>query len=622
MEKKLSVVKFDPDLPDTNTAYHSPADHSLFTMNYIKLGSGAVYHTAESARIKQGTISINNQVRIKEQLAIGDQLPIIAVEPGKTKLDLLCVDLKISGSRRDNFTHEDEIIECIRKRLSAHYFTVNQVINLPQLMQYHFSITSMKPHAGFLQQNTEIKISSGDPALTVIGAKLLKREIFSDAYNFEELGIGGLDKQLIEIFRRSLSTRAIKPDTIEKLGIKHVKGILLYGPPGTGKTLIARKIGGVISNIPPKIINGPEILDKYVGQSEKNIRELFAEARKDQDTLGNSSGLHVIIFDEIDAICRTRGQSQHSAVGDTVVNQLLSMIDGVNQLNNIFIIAMTNRKDLLDPALLRPGRIEILIGVKLPDKQGRKQIFGIHTNKMRTNKMTSADIDDQFMTELATKTENFSGAEIEAVVKNSASRAIHRSLVQKVNDSDQDNITIVKNDFLEAIKEVKPSFGNDIAKIKQTSLSTDVTNDKSKLMKNIEGNDSILVVGGKQTGKTILVTSAVSKMEVNFIKYIGAFDVCQMDDTARSGFLLEIIGNAKLVEKSIIIVDDLEQIINYAKFGNNLMISNKLLQTVYTMIKTKPPNCAIIIVVSDPDLANVVSEYTTKMNVMGNTNSK
>lgn len=150
--------------------------------------------------------------------------------------------------------------------------------------------------------------------------------------------------------------------------------MLLHGPPGTGKTLIAKKIAGALNCEKPKVVNGPEIFDKYVGEAEKKIRELFADAEAEMRDKGDDSGLHVIIFDEIDAICRTRsgGEGAGSQVGNNVVNQLLTKMDGVESLNNILIIGMTNRKDMIDPAVLRPGRMEIHLEIGLPNEYGRK----------------------------------------------------------------------------------------------------------------------------------------------------------------------------------------------------------------------------------------------------------
>ncbi len=144
------------------------------------------------------------------------------------------------------------------------------------------------------------------------------------------MGIGGLDSEFSSIFRRAFASRIFPPALVEKLGIQHVKGILLYGPPGTGKTLMARQIGKMLNASEPKVVNGPEILNKFVGQSEENIRKLFADAEKEYKEKGDESGLHIIIFDELDAICKQRGSTNNgTGVGDSVVNQLLSKVRGL-----------------------------------------------------------------------------------------------------------------------------------------------------------------------------------------------------------------------------------------------------------------------------------------------------
>lgn len=197
-------------------------------------------------------------------------------------------------------------------------------------------------------------------------------------FKFADMGIGGLDEEFSTIFRRAFASRVFPPGLVEQMGISHVKGVLLYGPPGTGKTLIARQIGKMLNAREPKIINGPEILNKYVGQSEENVRKMFADAEKEYKEKGEESGLHIIIFDELDAVCKQRGSgSGGTGVGDSVVNQLLSKLDGVDQLNNILLIGMTNRKDMIDDALLRPGRLEVHVEISLPDEHGRVQILNV-----------------------------------------------------------------------------------------------------------------------------------------------------------------------------------------------------------------------------------------------------
>jgi len=202
-------------------------------------------------------------------------------------------------------------------------------------------------------------------------------------FKFEDMGIGGLDKEFSNMFRRAFASRIFPPSVVEKMGIQHVKGILLYGPPGTGKTLMAREIGKMLNGREPKIVNGPEVLSKFVGQSEENIRKLFVDAENEYKDKGEDSSLHIIIFDELDAICKQRGsKNDNTGVGDSVVNQLLAKMDGVEQLNNILIIGMTNRKDMIDEALLRPGRMEVHMEIGLPDESGRLQILKIHTQKV------------------------------------------------------------------------------------------------------------------------------------------------------------------------------------------------------------------------------------------------
>jgi vesicle-fusing ATPase len=244
--------------------------------------------------------------------------------------------------------------------------------------------------------------------------------------------------------------------------------MLLFGPPGCGKTLIARQIGKVLNAREPKIVNGPEILNKFVGGSEEKVRELFADAEKEQLEMGDHSMLHIIILDEMDAICKSRGANRSdSGVSDSVVNQLLSKIDGVDSLNNILLIGMTNRKDMIDDALLRPGRLEVHVEIGLPDHKGRLQILGIHTKSMSENKRISPEVMDR-LGELSEKTKNFSGAEIEGLVKAATSYALTRCVdVKDLSKAPDDKNLIVRfDDFQRALDDVSPKFGAKSSELK------------------------------------------------------------------------------------------------------------------------------------------------------------
>jgi len=360
-----------------------------------------------------------------------------------------------------------------------------------------------------------LKASSTRPAANA----LLKSD-----FKFEDMGVGGLDDEFSVIFRRAFASRIFPPGLVEKLGIMHVKGILLYGPPGTGKTLIARQLGKVLNAREPKVINGPEVLNKYVGQSEENIRKLFADAEAEYKEKGDESGLHIIIFDELDAVCKQRGSTGGgTGVGDSVVNQLLSKLDGVDQLNNILLIGMTNRKDMIDDALLRPGRLEVQVEISLPDEQGRSQILKIHTTKMKNNNVMNSDVD---LAELAALTKNFSGAELSGLVKSATSFAFARHTKAGTTATASDDVANMKvgmQDFLGALDEVKPAFGADESELEQ-AMTFDIIHFSERIkailddgllfVESVRKSDktrhqSVLLHGPKASGKTAMAAHIV-----------------------------------------------------------------------------------------------------------------
>lgn len=395
--------------------------------------------------------------------------------------------------------------------------------------------------------------------------------IISPDFKFEDMGIGGLDTEFSTIFRRAFASRIFPPGLIDKLGIMHVKGMLLYGPPGTGKTLIARQIGKMLNAREPKIINGPEVLNKYVGQSEENIRKLFADAEKEYKEKGDESGLHIIIFDELDAVCKQRGSGAGggTGVGDSVVNQLLSKLDGVDQLNNILLIGMTNRKDMIDDALLRPGRLEVQIEISLPDEFGRSQILKIHTSKMKENNVMGSDVD---LAELAALTKNFSGAELSGLVKSATSFAFARNIkVGTMASVSEDvvNMKVVRQDFLNALEEVKPAFGADGAELEDalpygiihfSQSIPAILNDGLLYVENVRQQErlrhtSVLLHGPPASGKTALAAHIAMKSDYPFIKIITpASMVGFRDEVAKKDHLHKIFTDAYKSPLSMLII--------------------------------------------------------------------
>lgn len=428
--------------------------------------------------------------------------------------------------------------------------------------------------------------------------------------SFEKLGIGGLDVQFKEMFRRAFHSRLLSPEVCKRLGIKHVKGILLYGPPGTGKTLIARQIGKMLVGKEPKVVNGPEVLNKYVGASEENIRALFKEAEEDQAKNGPNAELHVIIFDEIDAICKSRGSVRDgSGVHDTVVNQLLTKLDGVDALDNVLVIGMTNRKEMLDEALLRQGRLEVHLEIGLPDLEGRKQILRIHTGKARASNHLSPDVD---VDELAAKTQNFSGAELEGLVRSATSWALDRvvDLDDLSKPIEEQAICITRADFLRALDEVKPAFGTDEDALEaaagDAALPAGPSNEAAyrelralaaACIDAAEGVSLSAVVHGERgAGKTALAARVVREAGFPFAKLVGPETLRGLGEASKGAKLVKVFEDAAKTPLSAIVLDDVERLIEYVFLGPRF--SNAILQDLLTCLAkpTQPGKRQLVIV--------------------------
>jgi len=248
--------------------------------------------------------------------------------------------------------------------------------------------------------------------------------------------IGGLH-DVKQRLREAVEWPLKNPKVFKRMGIRPPKGILLYGPPGTGKTLLAKAVA-TESEANFLSIKGPEIFSKWVGESEKAIRELFKKAKQVAPS--------IIFLDEIDAIAPRRGSYEGSRVTETVVNQLLTSIDGLERMNDVVIIGATNRPDIIDPSLLRPGRFDELILVGPPDKEARKEIFKIHTRNMPL-------ADDVDLDELAELTDGYVGADIEGICREAGMIALREDINAKV---------VKREHFIKAMKEIHPSIDEEM----------------------------------------------------------------------------------------------------------------------------------------------------------------
>ena len=262
------------------------------------------------------------------------------------------------------------------------------------------------------------------------------REVLVDIPNINWEEIGGLDEVKQEL-KEAVEWPIKFPEAFVKLGITPPKGILLYGPPGTGKTLLAKAVASE-SEFNFILVKGSELLSKWVGESEKGVKKIFAKARQASPS--------IIFFDEIDALAPSRNVSSNNDVSEKVVNQLLTEIDGLEEMHDVVIIGATNRPDILDPALLRPGRFDRIVLVGAPDEKNREIIFKVHTKKMPLAK----DID---ISKLAKKTDSYVGADIAGICKEAAIFALRENMDAK---------EVQMKHFEEAIKKVRPSATKEI----------------------------------------------------------------------------------------------------------------------------------------------------------------
>lgn len=487
---------------------------------------------------------------------------------------------------------------------------------------------------GILITQTEVNIAKARDSkirLKASGKKAPPNAILQPNFKFEDMGIGGLDAEFSAIFRRAFVSRIYPLGLVQKMGIQHVKGILLYGPPGTGKTLMARQIGKMLNAREPKIVNGPEILNKFVGASEENVRKLFADAEKEYKEKGDESGLHIIIFDELDAICKQRGSTGGgTGVGDSVVNQLLSKLDGVDQLNNILLIGMTNRLDMIDEALLRPGRLEVHMEINLPDEKGRRQILGIQTAASRASGMLDPDVD---LDELASLTKNFSGAEIAGLVKSASSWAMQRSVKGGTDATLSDNVNetkVTRADYFLALDEVTPAFGvseGELQQVVQNGIMhfaphiDVILRDGQLRVEQVRTSKrtplvTALLHGPPGSGKTALAATIALSSGFPFIKLISPENMVGMGEAQKIAYVNKVFNDSYKSPLSIIVIDAIEKLVEWVPIGPRF--SNPVLQALSVLLGKRPPKDRRLLILATSSNAPMLQDMDLSQAFLAN----
>ena len=385
-----------------------------------------------------GVIRIDGLVRKNSGATIGGEVTIKKAQVIEAKKVVLAPtenNIRVQGDVRGLFQGKamvqgDIIGSQIRTRPTSMGMGFDSIfsdlMDFSPMKEIKFAVVSTKP-AGIVVvgPNTEVELHESPVDVSNIeGVTNLVDVSYED--------IGGLKDEVKKV-REMIEIPLKRPELFDKLGIAPPKGVLMHGPPGTGKTLLAKAVASE-SEANFISIKGPELLSKWVGESEQGVREVFRKAKQTAPT--------VIFFDEIDSIASTRSANDSdSGVTKSVVNQLLTEMDGLEELEDVAIIAATNRPDILDAGLMRPGRFDRHIKVDLPNEDARLSIFKVHTEGMPL-------ADDVSLEKLAKQTDGYVGADIEAVCREAAMLTLRNNL-------DAENVPYKY--FKEALEKVKPS---------------------------------------------------------------------------------------------------------------------------------------------------------------------
>ncbi|MDP2844617.1 MAG: CDC48 family AAA ATPase, partial [Candidatus Methanoperedens sp.] len=375
--------------------------------------------------------------------------------------------------------------------------------------------------------------------------------------------LGGIKPALTKI-REIIELPLRHPELFNRLGIDAPKGVLLHGPPGTGKTMLAKAVANE-SDAYFITINGPEIMSKYYGESEHKLREAFEEAGKNAPA--------IIFIDEIDSIAPKRAEVT-GEVERRVVAQLLSLMDGLKTRKNVIVIGATNRPEALDMALRRPGRFDREIELRVPDREGRREIFQIHTRGMPF-------VEDVSLDDLADRTYGFVGADIAALCREAAMTSLRRVLPEidleqkEIPKETLDKLVIKRSDFEEVMKEIQPSALREILFEVPNVTWEDIgglDNVKSLLKEavewplrygesfrriGVEAPKGVLLYGPPGTGKTLLAKAIANESEANFITVKGS-DILSKWYGESEKHIAEIFKKARQVAPSIIFLDELD----------------------------------------------------------------
>ena len=545
----------------------------------------AIADRAYPADVGEGIIRIDGILRRNSKTGIGEVVSVVKAEVKEAK------KIIIAPAQKGIMVHGDPeglkkgllgrtvlkgdivVLGGVQRRkdlMSEEFGDMNDVFgNLNEILggmgfgnlggtitQIRFVVVSANPNQPcYISENTEVILN---PKAVEISDEKFPEITYED--------IGGLNEGIKKI-REMVEIPLKHPEIFERLGVQPPKGILLHGPPGTGKTLLAKAVANE-SEANFILLNGPEIMSKFYGESEKKIRTIFEDAEKTAPS--------IIFIDEIDAIAPKR-EEVTGEVERRVVSQLLTMMDGLKGRGKVIVIGATNRVNALDPALRRPGRFDRELEINVPGTTGRLAILKIHTRGMPLDKNVNLD-------ELAGLTHGFVGADLEALAKEAAMNVLRKLFPKMELDSEEqipkevlEQLIVKQENFMEALKIVRPSamrevfveapnvdwnsiggLGNIKLELKE-AVEWPIKYPESFERMGIRPSRGILLYGPPGTGKTLLAKAVAKESEANFIQVKGPSLLSMWVGKSEEG-VRKIFERARQVAPCIVFFDEIDSL--------------------------------------------------------------
>ena len=561
------VAMIDPQIIEENNLQAGQIlELSANKKTHVKLWSGF----PEDRNTK--TIRIDGLTRYNIGASIGEKISINIVEGVNAEQIILSPTEKI---------HAEGLHEYMSSLYQEHVFTTGDTVIVSTQMgsKIQLIVTGTKPSKPVIvTENTLFKL----------GNITKPKDLSIPRITYDELG--GLKNEVQKI-REMVELPMRHPELFEKIGIESPKGVLLYGPPGTGKTLLAKAVAGE-TNSHFTSLSGPEIMAKHYGESEERLREIFKQAEENAPS--------IIFIDEIDSIAPKR-EEVSGELERRIVSQLLTLMDGMKSRGKIIVIAATNRPDSIDPALRRPGRFDREIEIGIPDDEGRLQILNIHTRGMPLDKNVN-------IKQISKTTHGFVGADLEVLCKEAAMRSLRRILPEinleeeKVSKEVLQKIKITKNDFTDALKEVRPSALREVL-VQIPDVSWDDVGGldelKEELQESIEWPlkhkeafeyahvkppKGVLLYGPPGTGKTLIAKAVAKTTESNFISIKGPELLSKWVGESEKG-VREIFRKARMAAPCIIFFDEIDALVpKRGSAGSDSHVTENIVSQILTEI--------------------------------------